>query len=216
MTEVRQSAMMRPAVSYLRKVFALLLHCFNQAPTLLLEHNTCGMPSLSCHCCIKSNVSRWNWIPSSSCSDFQTFWHCAQVTLDLKACFGCPPRTRVLQGGCFTHQLADILVLEAFLEKTFDRTPMGIGHISAETGAHLTKTTLQSRPTCEQGSGGGGSNLGSTQVRTPGPRGGGGRGGGGEQQHREPGFNFFRVARTNAIHLLGVWVVKTVPLYRHI
>ena len=39
--------------------------------------------------------------------------------------------------------------------------------------------------------GGGGSNLGSTQVRTPGPPGGGRGGGGWEQQHREPGFNFF-------------------------
>ena len=45
----------------------------------------------------------------------------------------------------FTHQLADILVSEAFLEKTFDRTPsplLGIRHISAVTRAHLTETTL--------------------------------------------------------------------------
>ena len=26
---------------------------------------------------------------------------------------------------------------------------------------------------------------------------------------------FFRVERTNAIHRLGLWVVKTVPLYWH-
>ena len=51
-----------------------------------------------------------------------------------------------LQGHCcFTHQLADVLVSEAFLEKTFDRTPsplLGIRHISTVTRAHLTETIL--------------------------------------------------------------------------
>ena len=49
--------------------------------------------------------------------------------------------------------------------------------------------------------GGGGSKLGSTQVRTPGPPGGGGGGGGGgwEQQHREFFFELSEQKRSTVL-----------------
>ena len=110
------------------------------------------MPSLSHHCCIKSNVSRWDWIPSSSCSDFNLF---ALYAIDSggssiwkHALAYCPPRTRV----CRVTAVSRTNWLTSWCRKPFLKRPLierqarswelGIRHISTVTRAHLTETTL--------------------------------------------------------------------------